>query len=285
MPIRIEYTGGAKEAGIAAGIERAQQVETQRQIRQTALEWEQHKMFLNSQQDFAHEMRLRQAELDREARAQEWHTEKMELVSRMDFEQKEKERVRRKAEYKTGKDVITTNDTLTDAQRDEANFLLAKEYIDVSDAAADLGRGAERQPSISEQRQQLLSPEEQREASLISAGLTPRAARPKTEYDRIKQIDELTRITSSFEEDAEVNPPGWWNKKTVPLAVRDEDGNLVEATPEEVQLYDASIAELDRMRGIKIPYPDFVTEEDQPKYDLLIQKGWTPEAIRTTLGK
>jgi hypothetical protein len=85
---------------------RAQQIAAQQSARQAALEWEQQKMLLNSQQDFAHEMRMRQAGLEKEARAEEWQTEKMELASRMDFEQDEKERLRVKAEYAAGRDIL-----------------------------------------------------------------------------------------------------------------------------------------------------------------------------------
>lgn len=119
---------------------RAQQIAAQQSARQAAMEWEQQKMLLNSQQDFAHEMRMRQAGLDKEARAEEWQVEKMELASKIDFEQDEKERIRRKAEYTAGRDSINDNENLTDTQKADANFRLSVGFVkDVPEAAAGLG--------------------------------------------------------------------------------------------------------------------------------------------------
>ena len=157
MGIRKEQPGAAKaaaQAGLAIGKgkraeedrartereqARAQQIAVQQSARQAALEWEQQKMLLNSQQDFAHEMRMRQAQLDKEARAEEWQTEKMELVSKFDFEQEEKERIRRTATYNAGKESIDDNEGLTDEQKAQANFLLSTKYTDIPEAAAGLG--------------------------------------------------------------------------------------------------------------------------------------------------
>lgn len=141
----------------------AMQIAAQQKARRAALEWEQQKMALNSQQDFAHEMRMRQARLDAEARAREWEVEKMELHSRMDFEQEEKERIHRKAEYTAGRDAIDKNEGLTDEQKDMARFLLSTKYSDLSEAAPGLGLKpqTERRLSVAEQRWDLLTPEEQ----------------------------------------------------------------------------------------------------------------------------
>lgn len=157
MPIRIEQPGAAKaatQAGVLIGKgkraeeeraraereqARAQQIAAQQAARKAAIEWEQQKMLLNSQQDFAHEMRIRQAGLDAEARSREWQVEKMELASRIDFEQDEKERIRRKAEYTAGRDSINDNENLTDGQKNMANFMLSTKYTDVSEAAIGLG--------------------------------------------------------------------------------------------------------------------------------------------------
>jgi len=124
VAIRIEQPGAAKAAAQAGAIigkgkraeeeraraereqARAQQIAAQQAARQAALDWERQKMLLNSQQDFAHEMRMRQAGLEAEARAREWQVEKMEIASRMDFEQEEKERLRIKAEYAAGRDAL-----------------------------------------------------------------------------------------------------------------------------------------------------------------------------------
>jgi len=113
MAIRIEQPGAAKAAAqVGAIIGKGRRAEEERAraerqtARQAAQEWELQKMALNSQQDFAHEMRMRQAGLDAEARAREWQVEKMEIASRMDFEQEEKERLRIKAEYAAGRDTL-----------------------------------------------------------------------------------------------------------------------------------------------------------------------------------
>lgn len=118
---------------------RGEQIAAQQSARKAAIEWEQQKMLLNSQQDFAHEMRIRQAGLDKEARAQEWQTEKMELASRFDFEQDEKERIRRTATYTAGRDNINENENLTDTQKADANFRLSSRYPDIPEAAVGLG--------------------------------------------------------------------------------------------------------------------------------------------------
>lgn len=167
MAIKITQPGEAKaaaQAGIAVGKAkgaereearaereqaRGEQIAARQAARKAALEWEQQKMLLNSQQDFAHEMRMRQAQLDKEARAQEWQVEKMELASRIDFEQDEKERIRRKAEYTAGRDNINENENLTDTQKADANFRLSSRYPDIPEAAAGLGIKPEKQPSIS----------------------------------------------------------------------------------------------------------------------------------------
>jgi len=108
MSIRKEQPGGAKAAATAGAIigkgerakedraraERQQAQAAQDQARQLAIQWEQQKMLLNSQQDFAHEQRMRQAGLEAEARAREWDVEKMEIRSRIDFEAEEKDRRR-----------------------------------------------------------------------------------------------------------------------------------------------------------------------------------------------
>ena len=157
MGIRREQPGAAKAAAQAGTVigkakraeedraraereqARAQQIAAQQSARQAALDWEQQKMLLNSQQDFAHEMRMRQTRLDAEARAREWEVEKMEMASRMDFEQGERERLRRIATYNAGKEAIDNNEGLTDVQKDTAHFYLSSRFYDVPEAAAGLG--------------------------------------------------------------------------------------------------------------------------------------------------
>ena len=68
------------------------QEEAAKRARQVAQEWEIQKMSLNSQQQFQHELRLNQTELDREARSKEWELKKMEIRSYMDFQKEEQDR-------------------------------------------------------------------------------------------------------------------------------------------------------------------------------------------------
>ena len=125
--------------GEAAAKEKAEQEAQRMQEIQLARSWELKKMQMNSEQDFAHELRLRQAELDREARAHEWETEKMELRSRFDFEQEEKERIHRKGVFNSGIEVIDNNEGLTDEQKNAAKFRLAERYTDIEEAGQYLG--------------------------------------------------------------------------------------------------------------------------------------------------
>jgi len=73
----------------------AEQQKHQKEMQNTAQQWEMQKMLLNSQQDFAHEQRVYQARLEAEARSREWEVEKMEIASKLDFEREEKERQRK----------------------------------------------------------------------------------------------------------------------------------------------------------------------------------------------
>ena len=142
--MNINYgESGAVAGGIAKGIGQAIDKKQEEQFRldiiAAAKDWERQKMLMNSQQDFAHEMRMRQAELDREARAQEWFNEKLELVSRLDFEQEEKERQRKKSIFNSGIDTIDKNEGLSDSQKDIAKFMLASKYTDTEEAGQYLG--------------------------------------------------------------------------------------------------------------------------------------------------
>jgi hypothetical protein len=146
MAISYRPSGEAKAvaaAGAQIGQAQARQraeAQAQRNAEiQAAQDWELQKMMMNSQQDFAHEMRLRQAELDREARAKEWEVEKMELRSKFDFEQAEKERLRRKSIFNSGVETIDNNQGLTDEQKNIAKFRLAEKYPDIEESGQYLG--------------------------------------------------------------------------------------------------------------------------------------------------
>jgi len=109
---------------------RAQEMSFRQQQAQAAREWELQKMLMNSQQDFAHEMRMKQADLEGEARSKEWEIEKMELHSKFDFEQDEKERLRKKAMLSSGMETIDNSDA-PDGEKDRARFQLKMKFLDV----------------------------------------------------------------------------------------------------------------------------------------------------------
>lgn len=183
--------------------EQSQQIAAQQAARQMAQEWEIQKMLLNSQQDFAHEQRLRQADLDGEARAKEWEYEKMELRSRFDLEQDEKERIRDKAEYISGRDALKKNENLTEKQQADAIFVLSIKHPDVTEAAAELGKYPEyiqrlqgitpltpKQQFESKIYQPLLDKVNAESAAKISGTLTTGAVagQPRTEKLAIQSI-------------------------------------------------------------------------------------------------
>jgi len=215
MAIRLEQPGAAKAAATAGTMigqgkraeeDRAraqqealqqQQIAAQQSARQVSLEWEQQKMLLNSQQDFAHQQRLTQARLDAEARAREWEVEKMELHSRMDFEQEEQDRLRYKAEYKAGRDVLEKRKgDMPSGEYESALFNFNSIYAskNVPDAVAGLAKPR----SLYEQQYELLTPEEQLRKSRISAGIEARTTTPKQQTHRQKLLD----ITGNYYNDA-----------------------------------------------------------------------------------
>lgn len=185
MAIEYRPTGEAqavsqagKQTGQAEAAKRQQQLTLEQQAEDRARAWEVEKFVLNSQQDFAHEMRLRQAELNKEARAHEWEVEKAEIASRMDFEQQEKERIRDKATFNAGIKAIDDNEGLTDAQRDAAKFNLATKYTHIPEAAQYLGL----------KQTTTLTSEEQAKAERIAAGLEPRAKAESEVGQYLQQI-------------------------------------------------------------------------------------------------
>lgn len=135
MPITKKQPGEA--AGVAAAgniVGQAQRAEEERakaerqRARQIAMDWEMQKMMLNSQQDFAHEMRMKQAELDKEGRAKEWEVEKAEIASKMDFEQQERERNKQHANMLNAFAYTKDKADLTPAQKENIDFATALKY-------------------------------------------------------------------------------------------------------------------------------------------------------------
>lgn len=97
----------AAATGAAVGKAEAKkkQVEQEQEIdwqRESEIRANQLKMQLQEQeiaQQFVNNQRRQQIAIDREIRAREWETEKMELRSRLDFEEEEKERQKANAEF------------------------------------------------------------------------------------------------------------------------------------------------------------------------------------------
>jgi len=191
--MNINYgESGAVAGGIAKGIGQAIDKKQEEQFRldtiAAAKDWERQKMLMNSQQDFAHEMRLRQAELDREARAMEWETEKMEIVSRLDFEQDEKERLRYKAEYKAGRDTLNKNkDNMGDTEYAKAEYELNKLYAGKGIPEADSGLGFDTRQDTDDSFTNL---------PYYYQGATPEKIAELNEAKRQSVIDPESNITS-----------------------------------------------------------------------------------------
>ena len=81
--------------GQAEKAKREQEIALQREAEDRARKWELEKMTLNSQQAFAHEMRMAELDQAKFERAKAWEIEKLETASRIDFQRKETERQRK----------------------------------------------------------------------------------------------------------------------------------------------------------------------------------------------
>ena len=138
MAIRLEQPGGAKAAAQAGTIigkgkraeedraraEREQARAAQEQARAAALQWEQEKMRMRSEQDFQQELAAKQWDYEKFNRAKAWQIEKMEIASRNDFAQEEKERSEKQAKTAAGVKAIreSTNIYSNQEAKDKAEF-------------------------------------------------------------------------------------------------------------------------------------------------------------------
>ena len=140
MAIVREQPGASKAAaqagtaiGKAKGTERslasaerksamAMQIGAQQVARKAALDWEQEKMAMRSQQDFQQELAEKQWDYEKFNRAKAWDLEKMEIASRNDFQQEERERQEKLNKWMLGRKAIEDSDTVyhTQEQKDEA---------------------------------------------------------------------------------------------------------------------------------------------------------------------
>lgn len=112
------------------------EVAERRRAEQASRDWEFQKMQLNSQQDFAHEQRLHQADLEGEARSKEWEVQKMELRSQADFQQEEQERQQKITRIKNAKLAIEREH---DAGHfpDERQYQVLKNYYEIQESGVD----------------------------------------------------------------------------------------------------------------------------------------------------
>ncbi len=126
----------------------------------------------------------------------------------------------------------------------------------------------------------LLSPEQQQQAAMIRTGLNLKLNDKDLEFARIKKIDEVTKILDDFEENADINPG--WGTTIVPLAVKDSKGVLTEASPAATELYrSAKLFHSQLITPIEIPDWLGGDTDDQGKYKTLIQRGVSPEEIKS----
>ena len=282
----------------------------QAEQQQKAMDWEAQKMQMRSAQEFAQELRLNGARLNAEARAREWEVEKMEMISQADFAQKERVRAERYGQFSDTKSYINylrQSGELSKEAYDDMDFRNALTYQDdgFKEVSKILGehdaierlrkeeeRQQKRQEGIEDKQEygvlpgefELLSPEQQQQAAMIRTGLNLKLTGKDFEFARIKKIDEITKIMDDFEEKADINPG--WGTTIVPLAVRNKDGTLTEATPAQKQLYQAAkLFQAQLLAPIEIP--DWVDKDpaEQEKYKKLIRGGMAVEEIKSRLGK
>ena len=110
----IEHTGGASEAGIAAGIG----------------EFLRHRLV--GQQQKEREERERQWDLEAEQRARLWEIEKMEIRSRLDFEREERQRQQKLDEIDAAMKQIDETDRIPDNKKEAYKEMLYMKKLGVN---------------------------------------------------------------------------------------------------------------------------------------------------------
>lgn len=121
MAIKVAPKGEAARAALA-GKMIGQAQATQRQIDYARQVQDQLRAIAAQKEmaEFRHQMALESAKfnaslgLEKEKRSKLWELEKMELRSRIDFQEEEKKRLKEKAEYEKGMELILENDALRD---------------------------------------------------------------------------------------------------------------------------------------------------------------------------
>lgn len=124
---------------------RTQQIAAQQAARKAALDWEQKKMQMRSEQDFQQELAAKQWDYEKFNRAKAWELDKLEMRSRIDFEKEEQERSRKIDKFNLGIESIDKA-LISDEQKIRAKRDWALRYADVPKAAQYLGLPREYAP-------------------------------------------------------------------------------------------------------------------------------------------
>lgn len=125
--MRIEHTGGAAEAGIAAGIGQFLEQRLEQKHRKELMDYQ-------AELNLEKEKRNLQWEFEAEQRARAWQIEKLGIISRLDFEREEKERQRKLNEIDAARKQIHDTDWIDDTTRAEK-----LEELDIQEEAVKLG--------------------------------------------------------------------------------------------------------------------------------------------------
>ena len=273
MPIRIEQPGLADLYGRAGTIiGQAQRAKEREERASRRIEMLQEFELRKESERLSHQLaldRLRlgaQMELEGRQRALAWDIEKKEIASRLDFQRKEQARQRELDRIDTAKETLKKHkesDWITDEE-----YRRQMLYLDMKEQGVDMPVG-------------LIQPKGTKPVDVEKQAMT-----------HLERVDDVTQILSSFGKNKDVNPG--FGKTIVPLAVREEytsggkkKTRWVEATESEKQLYEQAKQMQQQLLGqpaTTTAIPDFIKPEDQQKYRLLIQRGWTDEAIRAALG-
>ena len=191
------YAGAGRVIGKAKAREtakeeaqRAQELAFRQRAQQMSNDWELQKMLLNSQLDFQHEQRMIQIEQEKFERAKAWDVEKMELRARLDFQ---------KEEQKTQKQLsIVDNDIdgITKYIKDNGIDEKSGEWVSLQNKLSELDEQKRniklglKPYGMKPAGWQYLTPEEQKQAARIGAGLEPRAGEESAVEQYFKQRSE-----------------------------------------------------------------------------------------------
>ncbi len=133
-------SGLAQKAGEAVAARRAAEIAAQLQARR---EEQQSRMQIAQMENQFQTAKMQlgyQMELEREARAQSWEIDKMELRSKLDFEEEEKKLRMKKQEFELKKKAIQESDMITDAQKNQLLTALELEEVGAETTAASFLR-------------------------------------------------------------------------------------------------------------------------------------------------